>query len=77
MNAKQTLKQARDLQARMQREGYAVSLKDAFTLARVAQRAAVETEAELRKQSRRQRQQRADVAGYVDDMRSAGAWDGE
>lgn len=36
-----------------------------------------QVDADARKEARSQRQRRADVCGYIQDMRAVGAWDGE
>lgn len=75
--AQQTLNNARKLQAALRTKGHEVSLKEAYDLARAAQSINESVDADLKRQARAERKRKADVAGWCDDMRKAGAYDGE
>jgi len=77
MNATETIKQARDLQQRLAQAGQEVSIRDAYMLARIGQRAGVLTDLEIARQQRNDRVMQGMVAGHISDMRACGAWDGE
>ena len=75
--ATETIRQARRIQAEMAAEGHPLSLRNAWTAARVGQIAAAATDEELRRQARWERVKAGMVAGYISDLRAVGAWDGE
>jgi len=76
-NATQTIADARRLKVAMNSKGHELSLRDAYQLARAAQSINVAVDAELKRQARDERIRGAMVAGWCDDMRSVGYYDGE
>lgn len=77
-NAAAAIKQARYMQWDAEANGYGLMpLVGFYRLARAMAVAADQMDADARKEARSQRQRRADVQGYISDMRAVGAWDGE
>lgn len=77
ITAKTTLHHARALQVELRTKGHDVTVAEAFLLCRIGQQAAREARAEIARQDRAERVRTGMVAGYVQDMRTVGAWDGE